>query len=57
MAQIHEEVIAIKFSKLFRNNEKTTTIVTSNLLSTLSDAAQELAGDGVIVEIIQNFEE
>ena len=57
MAQIHEEIIAIRFSRLIRKGEKPTSIVNEDILTTLETAAQELAGDGVIVEVIENSEE
>jgi pyruvate/2-oxoglutarate/acetoin dehydrogenase E1 component len=57
MAQIHEEIIAIRFSRLIRKGEDPTAIVNEDILTTLETAAQELAGDGVIVEVIENSEE
>ena len=57
MAQIHEEIIAIKFSKLIRKGEKSDSIINEDILTTLESAAQELAGEGVVVEAVGNLED
>jgi hypothetical protein len=50
MAKLHEEVIVIKVSKLVRDNEDTTAIL-SNEIESLEAVVQELAGAGTLVEI------
>ena len=51
MAQIHEEVIVIKLSKLVKDASSTTPISTDETLQALEQVAQELVGDAVIVEV------
>jgi len=53
MAKIHEEVVVIKLSKLIKDGQDAGTIATPDLADALSAVAEELAGDGVIVEIEQ----
>ena len=50
MAQIHEEVIIIKLSKLVKADAPTTPIATDDIISALASVAEELAGAGIIVE-------
>lgn len=50
MAQIIEENIIIKVSKLVKSNDGET-LVTSDTVSALEAVAQELLGDAVIVEV------
>lgn len=50
MAKLHEEVIVIKVSKLVRDNEDTTPIL-SNEIEGLEAVVQELAGASALVEI------
>lgn len=54
MAQIHEETIAIRFSKLIRPGTDTPSLITPELLTTLEAVAQEVVDSNVLVEIIQN---
>ena len=52
MAQIIEDVIVIKFSKLVKNGESEGShIVGAEIQTALEQVAQELVGDSVIVEI------
>ena len=51
MAKIHEEIIIIKFSKLVKETETTSSVATDELLTSLGAVAEELAGSGIIVEI------
>lgn len=51
MAKIHEEIIIIKFSKLVKETETTSSVATDELLASLGAVAEELAGSGIIVEI------
>ena len=52
MAQIHEEVIIIKLSKLVKADGTMNglTIATEDLVTALASVAEELAGPGVVVE-------
>jgi hypothetical protein len=50
MAIVHEETLVIKFSRLARQNQTIPAVVTPEILSALEQVAQELAGDGVVVE-------
>ena len=52
MAQINEEIIAIKISRITKDGEELTSAVTEELTATLESVAQELVGDGAIVEIV-----
>lgn len=51
MAQIHEEVIVIKLSKLVKGDGGTQSIVTADIVSALEQVAQELVGDAIVVEV------
>ena len=52
MAQIIEDVIVIKFSKLVKNGEaETAGIASADIQTALEQVAQELVGDAVIVEV------
>lgn len=51
MAQIQEEVLVIKFSKLVKNSDSADGIVTEEIINSLEQVAQELADKGVIVEV------
>jgi len=52
MAQIHEEVFIIRFSSLMRENQTAgPTLLNQEIISSLEQVAQELAGNAVIVEV------
>ncbi len=51
MAKIVEDVVVIKFSKLVKDGTKDATIAGSELQAALEQVAQELAGEGVVVEV------
>lgn len=51
MAKIVEDVVVIKFSKLVKDSEKDTTLAGSEIQAALEQVAQELVGDGVVVEV------
>jgi hypothetical protein len=53
MAKIHEEIIVVKLSKLVRETDTTTTVITEDLITGLIAVVEELAGSGVVVEIEQ----
>jgi hypothetical protein len=51
MAKMIEEVIVIKLSKLVKDSDLTDTIADNDVCSALEQVAQELAGNGVLVEV------
>ena len=52
MAKIVEDVLVIKFSKIVKDSESETSgIAGSDVQQALEQVAQELAGDGVLVEV------
>jgi hypothetical protein len=54
MAKIIEDVVVIKFSKIVKDSEsEISEIAGHDIQQALEQVAQELAGDGVIVEIEQ----
>jgi hypothetical protein len=53
MAKIHEEIIVIKLSKLVRENDKSESVVTEDLITGLTAVVEELVGSGIVVEIEQ----
>lgn len=50
MAKIQEEIIVIKLSKLVKEGTEETSNITEELLATLTTVAEELVGNGVVVE-------
>lgn len=51
MAKMIEEVIVIKLSKLVKDSDSADTIADNEVCSALEQVAQELAGNGVLVEV------
>lgn len=52
MAKIVEDVVVIKFSKIVKDSDtETTSIADSDVQAALEQVAQELAGEGVVVEV------
>jgi hypothetical protein len=51
MAQIYEEVIIIKLSKLVKDNSVANPIATDDIVAALGTVAEELAGAGIVVEV------
>ena len=52
MAKIHEEVVVIKLSKLIKDGSPDTgRIATVELVESLAAVAEELGGNGVVVEV------
>lgn len=51
MATIVEETITITFSQLAKKDSKPDTALTAELIATLESVAQELVGEGIIVEV------
>jgi hypothetical protein len=51
MAQIHEEVIIIKLSKLVKTGTDVGVLASQDIIAALEQVVQELVGDTVIVEV------
>ena len=51
MAKMIEEIIVIKLSKLVKDGDPSDTIADSEVQAALEQVAQELAGNGVLVEV------
>lgn len=51
MAKVIEDVVIVKFSKLVKDDADDQDIATKEILQTLEQVSQELAGDGIIVEV------
>jgi hypothetical protein len=52
MAKIIEDVIVIKFSKIVKDSQQDTAgIAGTDIQQALEQVAQELVGDGVVVEV------
>ena len=53
MAKIVEDVLIIKFSKIVKDSESDVSgIAGSDVQEALEQVAQELVGDGVVVEVV-----
>jgi len=53
MAKIHEELIIIKISKLYKDGLSGGTLINEDTTSSLEAVVQQLVGDDVVVEIIK----
>jgi len=53
MAKIVEDVIVIKFSKIVKDSELDTSVAGPDIEAALEQVAQELIGDGVVVEVVK----
>ena len=51
MAKIQEEVVVIKVSKLLKDSETESTVLTADVVASLEAVVQELAGANTLVEI------
>jgi len=51
MAKVHEEVVLITVSKLVKNDETGVEIITDDITNALASVAEELLGNGVVVEV------
>lgn len=51
MAKVQEEVLVIKFSRLVKSTDEGTGIIPEDVLGALEQVAQELVGNGIIVEV------
>lgn len=54
MAKIVEDVVLIKLSKIVKDSDKdSANIANPEILAALEQVAQELAGDGIVVEVVK----
>jgi hypothetical protein len=53
MAKIHEEIVVIKLSKLIKDDAVQAPIASDDIITSLQQVAEELAGTGVVVEVEQ----
>ena len=54
MAKLKEELVAIKLSRLHKDNEAPANVVSDELAAQLAEIVEQLVGDsGVIVEIVK----
>jgi len=53
MAKVVEDVVVVKFSKLVKDDETSVSIVSTEIQTAIEQVAQELVGDGVIVEVVK----
>jgi translation initiation factor IF-2 len=51
VAKLQEEVVVIKVSKLLKDNDAESTILSADTLASLEAVVQELAGSNTLVEI------
>ena len=51
MAKIVKETVVLEFSKLVKDHEQADTQVSDEIAATIETVAQELVGEGVIVEV------
>lgn len=51
MAKVHEEILVIKMSKLVKDNQEVSSLVSEDTLSALEQVVQELVGEGVLIEV------
>jgi len=51
VAKLHEETVVITVSKLLKNDEDASEILTSDTVASLEAVVAELAGAGALVEI------
>lgn len=53
MAKIVEDVLVVKFSKLVKDDNTDTDLVSDEVQMALEQVSQELAGDGIVVEVVR----
>lgn len=53
MAKIHEETVVITLSKLVKDNEAPGLVASNDICDALQSVAEELLGQGVIVEVVR----
>ena len=52
MAKFIEDVLVIKFSKIVKDSEEGSSIAGTDVQQALEQVAQELVGEGVVVEVV-----
>jgi len=53
MAKIHEETVVITLSKLVKNTDAGTEIVSDDIVAALQSVTEELLGTGIVVEVVR----
>jgi hypothetical protein len=53
MAKIIEEIVVIKLSKLVKDSDTSTEIVSEDTVTALQAVVEELTGAGIVVEVEQ----
>ena len=53
MAKIHEETVVITLSKLVKDNDTGTEIVSNDIVAALQSVTEELLGAGIVVEVVR----
>ena len=53
MAKIHEETVVITLSKLVKDSDTGTEIVSDDTVSALQSVTEELLGAGIVVEVVR----
>jgi len=53
MAKIHEETVVITLSKLIKDNDTPGIVASNELCDALQAIAEELAGAGIVVEVVR----
>jgi hypothetical protein len=51
VAKLHEEVVVIKVSKLVKDDQTASPVLTTSIIESLEAVVQELAGANTLVEI------
>lgn len=51
MAKLHEQIIIVKVSRLLKDTEQPQPIMSDDVMGSLEQVVQELAGSNVLVEI------
>lgn len=51
MAQIHEEVVVVKISKLAKASDKPKSVISKELVEALQELSEQLVEPGCLVEI------
>lgn len=54
MAKIHEELVVVKLSKLYKDSNSTNDILNEEIVASLEAIVQEVVGNDVVVEIIKD---
>lgn len=54
MAKIHEELVVVKLSKLYKDGNDIDNILNDEIVASLETIVQEVVGNDVIVEIIKD---